>query len=155
MIVKAQKPSGNSPNGLKFWWPGVSSRLSASPSCSKLITAEDTVMPRSRLTAIQSERTRRRAPNLTRQLDRPAKQQESSCHVAQANQFRLFLHAAAYWLLWSMRRVMQFDTLRPRLIKLAARVIELKIQVKIHLPSSAPDQAIFAMLLNRLSCLVT
>ena len=31
-----------------------------------------------------------------------------------------------------MRRVMQFDTLRPRLIKLAARVIELKIQVKIH-----------------------
>ena len=37
-----------------------------------------------------------------------------------------------------------------RLIKLAARIIELKTQVKIHLPSSAPDQAIFAMLLNRL-----
>jgi len=45
------------------------------------------------------------------------------------NQFRLFLHAGAYWLLWSMRRlmpkgsawrVMQFDTLRLRLIKIAA-----------------------------------
>lgn len=88
----------------------------------------------------------------------------TSCHAAEANQFRLFLHAGAYWLLWSMRRVMpkhsvwrvmQFDTLRLRLIKLAARVIELKTQVKIHLPSSAPDQAIFAILLDRLPRLVT
>jgi len=88
----------------------------------------------------------------------------TSCHQAEANQFRLFLHAGAYWLLWSMRRlmpkgstwrVMQFDTLRLRLIKLAARVVELKMQIKIHLPSSAPDQAIFAMLLDRLPRLVT
>jgi hypothetical protein len=87
----------------------------------------------------------------------------TSCHQAEANQFRLFLHAGAYWLLWSMRRlmpkrsiwrVMQFDTLRLRLIKLAARVIELKTQIKIHLPSSAPDQAIFAVFLNRLPRLV-
>src|SRR5712671_131501 len=28
----------------------------------------------------------------------------TSCHEATANQFRLFLHAGAYWLLWSMRR---------------------------------------------------
>jgi hypothetical protein len=88
----------------------------------------------------------------------------TSCHTAEANQFRLFLHAGAYWLLWSMRRampkrsiwrVMQFDTLRLRLIKLAARVVELKSQLKIHLPSSAPDQAIFALLLARLPRLVT
>src|SRR5947209_4268679 len=88
----------------------------------------------------------------------------TSCHQAEANQFRLFLHAGAYWLLWSMRRampkrsiwrVMQFDTLRLRLVKLAARVIELKTQVQIHLPSSASDQAIFAMLLDRLPRLVT
>jgi hypothetical protein len=88
----------------------------------------------------------------------------TSCHAAEANQFRLFLHAGAYWLLWSMRRlmpprsawrVMQFDTLRLRLLKLAARVVELKKQVKIHLPSSAPNQAIFAMLLDRLPRLVT
>jgi hypothetical protein len=88
----------------------------------------------------------------------------TSCHAAEANQFRLFLHAGAYWLLWSMRRlmpprsawrVMQFDTLRLRLLKLAARVVELKKQVEIHLPSSAPDQAIFAMLLDRLPRLVT
>jgi hypothetical protein len=87
----------------------------------------------------------------------------TSCHTAEANQFRLFLHAGAYWLLWSMRRimprrstwrVMQFDTLRLRLIKIAARVDELKTQLKIHLPTSAPDQAIFAILLRRLPRLV-
>jgi hypothetical protein len=87
----------------------------------------------------------------------------TSCHTAEANQFRLFLHTGAYWLLWSMRRVMpkrslwrvmQFDTLRLRLIKIAARVVELKTRIKIHLPSSAPDQAIFAMLLDRLPRLV-
>jgi hypothetical protein len=88
----------------------------------------------------------------------------TSCHEATANQFRLFLHAGAYWLLWSMRRlmpkasawrVMQFDTLRLRLIKIAARVVELKKQIKIHLPSSTPDQAIFGIILNRLPRLVT
>ena len=54
----------------------------------------------------------------------------------------------------SIWRVMQFDTLRLRLIELAARVIELKTQIKIHLPSSAPDQAIFAVFLDRLPRLV-
>ena len=47
----------------------------------------------------------------------------TSCPKATANQFRLFLHAGAYWLLWSLRalmprasswRVAQFDTLRLR-----------------------------------------
>jgi hypothetical protein len=87
----------------------------------------------------------------------------TSCHEAEANQFRLFLHAGAYWLLWSLRRlmpqrsswrVMQFDTLRLRLIKIAARVVELKKQIKIHLPTSAPDQAIFTLALDRLPRLV-
>ena len=88
----------------------------------------------------------------------------TSCHEATANQFRLFLHAGAYWLLWSMRRlmpkgsawrVMQFDTLRLRLIKIAARVVELKKQIKIHLPPSTPDQSVFGIILNRLPRLVT
>ncbi|WP_352848506.1 transposase [Mesorhizobium sp. M0767] len=50
-------------------------------------------------------------------------------------QFRLFLHAGAYWLMWGLRAAMpkrssfavaQFDTLRLRLIKIAARVVEMK-----------------------------
>jgi hypothetical protein len=88
----------------------------------------------------------------------------TSCDQATANQFRLFLHAGADWLLWSRRRlmakrsawrVMQFDTWRLRLIKIAARVVELKTQIKIHLPSSAPDQAIVHLALDRLPRLVT
>ena len=87
----------------------------------------------------------------------------TSCHQAGANQFRLFLHAGAYWLMWSLRRlmpqrsswrVMQFDTLRLRIIKVAARVVELKRTVRIHLPSSNPDQPIFNLALARLPRLV-
>jgi len=40
-------------------------------------------------------------------------------------------------------------------VNIAARVVELKTQIKIHLPSSAPEQAIFGMLLDRLPRLVT
>lgn len=41
----------------------------------------------------------------------------------------------------SFWRVAQFDTLRLRLIKLAARVEVLKRQVRLHLPQATPDQA--------------
>lgn len=87
----------------------------------------------------------------------------TSCPKATANQFRLFLHAGAYWLLWSLRalmprrstwRVAQFDTLRLRLIKTAARVVEIKTKIKIHLPTSAPDQAIWHLALGRLPQLI-
>ena len=66
---------------------------------------------------------------------------------ATANQFRLMLHTGAYWLMWSLRslmpkrstwRVAQFDTLRLRLVKLAARVVALKTRVMLHLPSACP-----------------
>jgi DDE family transposase len=88
----------------------------------------------------------------------------TSCPKATANQFRLFLHAGAYWLLWSLRalmprssswRVAQFDTLRLRLIKTAARVVEMKTKIKVHLPSSAPDQSVWHLVLDRLPRLVT
>jgi Transposase DDE domain group 1 len=38
----------------------------------------------------------------------------------------------------SMWRVAQFDTLRLRLIKVAARVVEMKTMIRIHLPTSCP-----------------
>src|SRR3954462_7765126 len=88
----------------------------------------------------------------------------TSCTKATANQFRLFLHAGAYWLLWSLRalmpkrspwRVAQVDTLRLRLIKIAARVVELKTMIRLHLPTACPDQAILRVVLGRLPRLVT
>jgi Transposase DDE domain group 1 len=88
----------------------------------------------------------------------------TSCTKASANQFRLFLHAGAYWLMWSLRslmpkrspwRIAQFDTLRLRLIKIAARVVELKTQIRLHLPTACPDQAILRVVLGRIPRLVT
>jgi len=88
----------------------------------------------------------------------------TSCTKAAANQFRLFLHAGAYWLMWSLRALMprrsswrtaQFDTLRLRLVKLAVRVVEMKTQVKLHLPSHAPCQSILAFVLGRMPRLIS
>ena len=87
----------------------------------------------------------------------------TSCSRATANQFRLMLHTGAYWLMWSLRhlmparsswRVAQFDTLRLRLLKIAARVVEWKTRVMLHLPSACPDQAILRLVLDRLPRLV-
>jgi len=87
----------------------------------------------------------------------------TSCHTASANQMRLFLHAGAYWIMWTLRaamprrsswRRMQFDTLRLLAVSLVVRVVELKQQVRLHLPACTPDQAIFAQVLGRLPRLI-
>ncbi len=87
----------------------------------------------------------------------------TSCHRGAANQLRLMLHTGAYWLMWSLRRLMparsswrvaQFDTLRLRLLKIAARVVAWKTKVLVHLPSASPDQAILRLVLDRLPRLV-
>jgi hypothetical protein len=87
----------------------------------------------------------------------------TSCHTASANQMRLFLHAGAYWIMWNLRaamprqsswRSMQFDTLRLLVVNLVVRVVELKQQVRLHLPSCTPEQAIFALVLGRLPRLI-
>lgn len=83
--------------------------------------------------------------------------------MAASNQLRLMLHTGAYWLIWSLRRLMpacsswrvaQFDTLRLRLLKLAARMVAWKTRVMVHLPTACPDHAILRLALERLSRLV-
>jgi Transposase DDE domain group 1 len=87
----------------------------------------------------------------------------TSCHTASANQMRLFLHTGAYWIMWTLRaamprrsswRRMQFDTLRLLAVTLVVRVVELKQQVRLHLPACTPDQAVFAQVLGRLPRLI-
>lgn len=88
----------------------------------------------------------------------------TSCTRATANQLRLFLHAGAYWLMWGLRsampkrsawRTVQFDTLRLRLMKVAARVTELKTLIRIQWPNACPDKKIFRLALDRVPRLVT
>ena len=53
-----------------------------------------------------------------------------------------------------MWRVAQFDTLRLRLIKVAARIVEMKT-IRVHLPTSCPVDDILALVLERIPRLVT
>jgi hypothetical protein len=82
----------------------------------------------------------------------------TSCSKATANQFRLVLHTAAYWLLHTLRglapkrsfwRDAQFDTLRLMLIKVAGRVTELATRIKLALPSSYPYRSSLMLLAAR------
>jgi Transposase DDE domain group 1 len=75
-----------------------------------------------------------------------------SCHSATANQVRLVLHTAAFWLMHGVRGAIpqasplakaEFATIRQRLIKVGARVIEHIARIRIHLPSSCPERALF------------
>jgi hypothetical protein len=88
----------------------------------------------------------------------------TSCSRATANQFRLMLHTGAYWLMWSLRRLMpkrsswrvaQFDTLRLRLLKIAAQVATLKTRVMLHLPSACPYQSVLRLALGRMPRLIS
>jgi hypothetical protein len=82
----------------------------------------------------------------------------TSCREPKANQFRLILHTAAYWLLHTLRAAapkrsaasrMEFDTLRLRLLKIAARVIEGTARIRVWLPTACPDASLFKLLAGR------
>lgn len=80
-----------------------------------------------------------------------------SCHRFWANQFRLVLHAAAYWLLDALRRWlasagvarMTLETLRVRLIKIGGWVRERLDCVRLRLATSHPNEAWWRALATR------
>jgi hypothetical protein len=83
----------------------------------------------------------------------------TSCRDPKANQFRLILHTAAYWLMLATRDAIakrsplscaEFATLRLRLLKLAARVVEGAARIRVFLPTACPDRALFRALAGRL-----
>ncbi|HET9017798.1 MAG TPA: transposase, partial [Thermomicrobiaceae bacterium] len=80
-----------------------------------------------------------------------------SDHRFWANQFRLLLHAAAYWLLDTLRRWLQqrgvsrqqLDTLRLQLIKIGGWVREGLAGLRLHLASSHPGEPLWRLLATR------
>ena len=88
---------------------------------------------------------------------RACKGDRLSDHRFAANQFRLVLHAAAYWLLDTLRRWLvqagvprlQLDTLRLQLLKIGGRVRELVTRVRLHLASSHPAEPLWRLLAAR------
>ena len=79
----------------------------------------------------------------------------TSCRSAIANQVRLVLHTAAYWLMLTVRDAIpkmrdlakaEFATLRLRLIKIAARVIETASRVRLAFAAACPEADLFRSL---------
>lgn len=76
----------------------------------------------------------------------------TSCRAATANQMRLVLHTAAYWLVLAVREAIprahalakaEFATIRLRLLKIAARVTESASRVRLAFAAACPDAALF------------
>jgi len=82
-----------------------------------------------------------------------------SCHRFVANQFRLFLHMAAYWIVLRLREAlkktgfasMQIQQLRLRLLKIGGQVIQTARRVWFRLASGYPWKNIFALAHSRLA----
>jgi Transposase DDE domain group 1 len=79
----------------------------------------------------------------------------TSCRSPLANQVRLVLHTAAYWLMLKLREAIprpqplanaEFITLRMRLIKIAARVTETASRVRLAFAAAHPEAQLFASL---------
>ena len=99
-----------------------------------------------------------RAENLIKAHKRHLASDRTSCTNATANQFRLVLHTAAYWLLHTLRglaprrsfwRDAQLDTLRLAFIKVAGRVTELATRIKVAPPSSYTERDSLILLAAR------
>jgi hypothetical protein len=103
---------------------------------------------------------RGRMENMIKDHKLYTKSDRTSCHRWEANQFRLFLHTGAYWLLHQLRqaaprrsrwRGATFETLRRSFLKIAVRIEELKSRIKIALPSAYPDQIDFRLIAGRIT----
>jgi hypothetical protein len=98
---------------------------------------------------------RGRMENMIKEHKLYTRSDRTSCHRWEANQFRLFLHSGAYWLLHQLRqatprrspwRKATFETLRRAFLKVAVRIEELKSRIRIALPSAYPyRKALIAM----------
>src|SRR3954466_737909 len=95
---------------------------------------------------------RGQAENLIKLHKRQLASDRTSCRSPLANQVRLVLHTAAYWLLLMVRDAIpkpqplasaEFKTVRLRLIKIAARIIETATRVRIAFSACCPEAELF------------
>ncbi len=76
----------------------------------------------------------------------------TSCRSPLANQMRLILHTAAYWLILTVRDAIpktdalataEFATIRLRLLKLGTRIIETASRVRLAFAAACPEASLF------------
>ena len=97
--------------------------------------------------------------NLIKDMKLCTRSDKTACHRWEANQFRLFLHMGAYWLLHSVRlaapkksrwREATFETIRCPFVKIAVRVEELRTRIKLSFPTILPHGDDLAAITARL-----
>ena len=95
------------------------------------------------------------AENLIKDWKLYTRADKTACHRWQANQFRLFLHTGAYWLLHELRRAAPkrsmwrgatFATIRSAFVKIAVRVEELKTRIRLSFPANSPHETMLIAL---------
>ena len=103
---------------------------------------------------------RGRMENMIKEHKLYTRSDRTSCHRWEANQFRLFLHTGAYWLLHQLRqaaprrslwRKATFETIRRAFLKIAVRIEELKSRVRIALPSAYPYRPALVSMASRIN----
>ena len=103
---------------------------------------------------------RGRMENLIKEHKLYLKSDRTSCHRWEANQFRLFLHTAAYWLMLRLRnaapkksqwRTATFETIRNTFIKIAARVEQMKTRIRVSFPTATPNIPVINVMMGKLA----
>jgi len=137
---------------------------------SKVEVSDQGVNTRCVVTALEQARTkvlslkiscaRGQAENESKDHKLYLKSDRTSCHRCEANQLRVFLHAAASVLLETLRREVlrstqwaaaTMETIPLRLLKLGARVQECEERSTISFPSSCPVAPVLRHRLNLLA----
>jgi hypothetical protein len=102
---------------------------------------------------------RGQAENLIKRHKSQLASDRTSCRSPLANQMRLILHTAAYWLMLTVREVIpqpqplasgEFSTIRLRLLKIAVRIKETATRIKLAFAANCPEAALFRGLIGAL-----
>jgi len=103
---------------------------------------------------------RGQAENLIKMHKSQLASDRTSCRSPLANQVRLTLHTAAYWLILTLRDAIpkthalakaEFATIRLRLLKLGARVIETTSRVRLAFAAACPEATLIRHLATALN----
>jgi Transposase DDE domain group 1 len=102
---------------------------------------------------------RGQAENLIKRHKSQLASDRTSCRSPLANQMRLILHTAAYWLMRTLRDAIpkpqplasaEFSTIRLRLLKIAVRVRETASRIRLAFAANCPDAELFGSLIRTL-----
>jgi hypothetical protein len=102
---------------------------------------------------------RGQAENLIKMHKSQLASDRTSCRSPIANQVRLVLHTAAYWLRLTLRDAVppthrlakaEFATLRLRLLKLGARVVETVSRIRLAFAAACPEASLFRLIATNL-----